>query len=191
MDALRARARAAGLYAADSSPEAIGTTAEFPGGVERALPLRLRETDDHYYPVAVPVETLALAPADGAARAAAARAVVDLMREVYTGTKFDPTLDERGGAYGDAEELPGGPRRVSIQRTSFWSGARARLFFPRARLSAPFLPHGRKTRFSRAHAFFSRAHAFQPRFSRAGEKGVSPARAPSLVSFARAAAIPP
>ena len=125
MDALRARARAAGLYAADATPEAIGTTAEFPGGVERALPLRLRDTDAHYYPVAVSVETLALAPADGAARAAAARAVVDLMREVYTGTKFGPTLDERGGAYGDAEELPGGPRRVSIQRTSYWSGARA------------------------------------------------------------------
>ena len=116
-----------------------GTTAEFPAGVFDELPAAFRDTvaGDAYYPVAVPISALAAPGGDTRAKAAAAAFVVDLMREIYAGTAFDASRDVRAGAFGDPEELPGAPRRISILRTSSWHVVQASAAWSAAAAAPP------------------------------------------------------
>ena len=82
--------------------ECTGTTDEFPAGVFADFPADYRDTIDAYYPVAVAIESIAL-PTNPAEQVDTAALMVDLMREVYTGTQFDAALSVMGGPYGNPE----------------------------------------------------------------------------------------
>ena len=132
MAALHDRARRERVPFAKTDAE-LGDTGEFPAGVWPDLPKAYRDrVQGAYYPVAVAIETMAT-PTDAETLIDAANVVASLMREIYAGTKFDASLDLRGGAFGDPEELPGAPRRVSIQRTSFWHVGQSSLLLDRRR----------------------------------------------------------
>lgn len=132
MAALHDRARRERVPFAKTDAE-LGDTGEFPAGVWPDLPKAYRDrVQGAYYPVAVAIETVAT-PTDAETLIDAANVVASLMREIYAGTKFDASLDLRGGAFGDPEELPGAPRRVSIQRTSFWHVGQSSLLLDRRR----------------------------------------------------------
>lgn len=129
MEALHARARAEGV--AKRGP--LGTLDEYPAGIFDDLPRKYRDDapEDAYYPKAVAIEALS-SPLDARSQVDAANAFLALCRDVYAGTKFDASLDPRSGGFGDPEEFPGGPRRISIQRTAFWHVGMASTLQPAA-----------------------------------------------------------
>ena len=117
---LREQARAEGVGCdGPTDVECTGTTDEYPAGVFADFPADYRDTINAYYPVAVAIESAAL-PTNPAEQVETAALMVDLMREIYTGTQFDASLSVMGGPYGNPEEMPGSPRRISLQRSQFW-----------------------------------------------------------------------